>query len=146
MAGKLSYDLEKLNPYLRGLAGLDLDMRGSGEEPFTLETVWGGADRTALSATKVNASFSLDRMGFFGLRINQINVSLHIENGTAQLEINAKVNGGRFSLNPRFNLTSKPRHLSFPRPAPVRSGPSLRMPWPINYWDAYIRYSKMPRF
>lgn len=124
--GKLGLDLEAAETYVRNLAGLDIVLRGKGNEPFAFQSTWSPVNGdNILTRANLQAAFRADRIQAFGFDLQSIRLPVSIASGLFQGELRADVNQGSIEVLPELDFSQESRTLVLRNPTNLISNVEL---------------------
>ncbi len=103
-------DLENLSRFLSGMVDQPIALTGKKEAPFTLTVVRKNDPQESwLQMLALKMQFPANRMTTMGVTLDQFALPTELQEGQAQFNLKAAVNGGEMTLAPSVNLNEEPR-------------------------------------
>gem|GEM_PF-4614172 len=126
-AGEMTPDFNRITEIIKSLTGKD-DIRLTGKKAsrFTVKTSLAGADwKKILRDTTMDASFGMEGLEAFGLKIVGISVPANASNGLMTVRVDAAVNQGKISAAPAINVNGPVPMLTLPDNSRLIAGVDL---------------------
>jgi hypothetical protein len=124
--GTLGLDLEAAETYVRNLAGLDIVLRGKGNEPFAFQSTWSPVNGdNVLTRANLQATLRADQIQAFGFDLQSIQLPVSIASGLFQGELRADVNQGSIEVLPELDFSQESRTLVLRNPTNLISNVEL---------------------
>jgi hypothetical protein len=124
--GKVGVDLEAAETYIRNLAGLDIVLRGKGNEPFSFQSTWSPmSGESVLTRANLQAALRADEIKAFGFDLKAVQLPVSIASGLFKGELRADINQGKLEVLPEVDFSRENRTLTLRNPTNLISNVEL---------------------
>ncbi|PIE56020.1 MAG: hypothetical protein CSA34_06305 [Desulfobulbus propionicus] len=108
LEGALTPDFAELAPMITAVTGLDLNLKGRKEEPFSLLLPLDGGEMRGRGA------ITAELLAFQGIAVQDLHLPVELEKGVMKLAATGVVNQGDLSFIPQLYIASEPKVLLHP--------------------------------